>query len=220
MPRQTSVPVVAARPGTSRGGPARRAPAVRRNPAAAPPLLVPPPVARSDVKAGIPKPVLPAPRQFVFTADRGARAAPGAPGTRPPLRKPPVIQEVEEEDDDDEEDEDEGGAGKGAAEGQKGAQEAEHEGGEGEGEGGAAPAPPPPLFQADAILKGNGMSFFRDRRLYRKSVALRSAWWADDADLSENPVVPLLPDSAPAPPSSMALDTTGMDLNAAPVPLI
>ena len=163
--------------------------------------------------AGIPKPVIPAPRQFVFTADRGTR---GAPGARPPLRRPPVIQEVEDEEEDEDEKEDEKEKAEKAEKTEADAEKAETvtEKTETEGEGeGEAPAPPPPLFQADAILKGNGMSLFRDRRLYRKYVALRSAWWADDADLADNPVVPLLPDG-----TGGLLDAP--DTGAAPVPLI
>ena len=56
-------------------------------------------------------------------------------------------------------------------------------------------APPPPMFATEAVLSGHGMSFWRDKRLTRKSMALKPMWWASpqEADLESQPVVPLIP---------------------------
>ena len=156
--------------------------------------------------ANVPKPVVPAPRQFVFTADKNSLR-------RAERQRPTIVHAEAEDDEDDSKDDD------------KDDDKDEED----------APPPPPPLFQADALLRGNGMSLFRDRRLYRKSVAIKSAWWAEEADLESNPVVPLLPgndsndgdddDDGPAPPFALGgggieLDLTGVDVSAAAKPLI
>jgi hypothetical protein len=60
---------------------------------------------------------------------------------------------------------------------------------EDEGEDSDDAPPPPPMF-TDAVLT------IRDRRLVRKSMALRPAWWAaGGAELESLPVVPLIPGS-------------------------
>jgi len=149
--------------------------------------------------------------KFVFTADN---SGPGASSASKPT---PTLQVEEEEDE---------GRGQLESEEEEPTKSTEEE---------EAP-PPPPMFQADAILQGNSMSLFRDRRLQRKSMALRAAWWTEtDEDLASNPIVPLLPgtdfgsaetDEAPPPlvplgqSTSMSLDLSDVDVSAPPQPLI
>jgi len=71
--------------------------------------------------------------------------------------------------------------------------------------------------------------------LQRKSMAIRAAWWTEEADFSSNPVVPLLPETdsgsvkeedAPPPPfpssltAGFSLDLSDADVSAPPQPLI